>query len=445
MTVSALEKLPIGLITDIAKLLTFDDIKNLSCVSWVMRDAVLRLLFRTLSITCPVDSDRDLDRFIDKYKELISRLHLHIKLGPNPDEGSDYDSDEEQPEAPSIWGTSSRDTVKNIVRGQVLSHINTLSVRLDPDQFEEDGDWDDEIDTPSIHVFAESEDWDRVHRREGKYFWRAQCTEVWNEIAANPNINSLRISNLLPKNSSAWLTNEWKDFLGRLKDLDVSVFGADNGAGWKAHKMPGFYDFITTLPELMMQHASNVTRLRLEANEEGLLGSTSEVHDVPLPLENGNMPSLRILQLENIMLGNEVLDFIRHHANTLQEIHLRNCMCDRSEHDPSWSDLWKLIREVTTAVTEVSFIQGKTPPLARGEEYGDSVPTREDSDAGKKVRKQLAEDKSLVLWRYVYVDDKYGMIFEQYEDNIECFEQGNDQLEYTRLLDELSERRQKAL
>ncbi|KAF4946056.1 hypothetical protein FSARC_14295 [Fusarium sarcochroum] len=444
MTTSDLEKLPIGLITDIAKLLPFDDVKNLSCVSWVMRDVVLRLLFRTLSISCPLAPDRDLNGFIVKYKELISRLHLYIKLEPNPDFGSEYDSDEDEwPESPSIWGPSSTDTVKNIVRGQTLSHINTLSVQFDPDQFEEEGDWDDGNSVPDVYVYEFPEDWDKVRDREETFFWRAQYTEVWNEIAANPNINKLKILNLLPKNSSAWLTTEWKTFLGKMEDLDISVFGAGNGI-LEAHKMPGFYGFAATLPEVMMRHATKVTRLRLVAHKQGLLGSTSDMHQVPLPLEKRNLPSLRFLQLENIMLGHESLDFLKHHADTLQELQLHSCMCHGDDVDPSWSDLWKLIREVTTTVTEVTYVQDKTPPITEHEKF-DSIPTSEDSDAEKKIRKLLAEDKSLVLWRYVYVDDKYGFVSEYREENIEHFERGNDQLEYNKLMEELTERRKKGL
>jgi hypothetical protein len=70
---------------------------------------------------------------------------------------------------------------------------------------------------------------------------------------------------------------------------------------------------------------------------------------------------------------------------------------------------------------------------------------RPDSESVSKIRKMLEEDESLVLWRYVAVDTKYRMVFEDEERNISCFEAGEDQREYSMLLTVIWERNKNTL
>ncbi|KAF4446082.1 hypothetical protein F53441_10230 [Fusarium austroafricanum] len=439
MTTSHFETLPI---TDIAQILPFEDVKSLSLVSRVMRDAVRRPLFSgTLSITCPVSPDRDLDGHINKYGEFISRLHFNINLELNP-----YGTTRKEKvlsRASLIWGTSSGDTIKSIIRGEALSHIDTLSVKFNVNQFVDDNDgWGHRAG--SIHVFEYSEHPQEVYKEEQKLIWRAQYTEVWNQIAANPNIKKMKISNLLPKLSSAWYTDEWETFLGRLEDLDISIFGGDNGAGWEAQRMEGFAGFSEDLSTFMMQHAINVTRLRVEAHEHDLLGRCY-LNDVPLPFENAQLPALCRLELERIMVSGGLLDFLEGRADILQEIKLHDCMCCCESGNPSWADLWKLIREVNTNVNNISHSQSETPPLADPVPFVYTGETLPDSEEAAEIRELLKQDKGLVLWRYVEIDDKYGFIIERSDENVERSVEGRDQLEYTMLLEELEKRRKKGL
>jgi hypothetical protein len=202
---TSLNKLPPELFGEVAKFMPSQDLKNFSCTSKLIRDNLIRILFTTLSITCPLASDKGLDVFINRWGSLISRVHLHLRLLPNID-------DEDEITIPSLWGTPPSETLKKIVRGQLLPHIDTLSVRFDPEQFETSGPWDrdaswgDSIGLGTIYVFDESEDRENTLQREVEFIWRAQYTEFFQDVSANQNIRHFIISNLLPRNSSVWDT-----------------------------------------------------------------------------------------------------------------------------------------------------------------------------------------------------------------------------------------------
>ncbi|KAM0240241.1 hypothetical protein ACHAP5_007977 [Fusarium lateritium] len=443
---TSLRKLPPELVREVATLLPFPDLKNLSCTSKLIRHNLIRILFTTLSITCPVASDKGLDVFINRYGDLVSRIHLHLRLLPNI-------GDEEEITIPSLWGTPQSEKLKKIVRGQLLSHVNTLSVRFDPEQFETTGSWDgngswgDPDDLGTIYTFGDTEAREETLGREVEFIWRAQYTEFFRDVSANQNIRHFIIRNLLPRVSSAWDEREWKAFLWRLDELDISGFGGDNGAGWKASSQGGFRDFIEALPWYFMQHATDVTRLRIEAHRWGVFGTGSDF-GIPLPLRSNNFPSLRSLALKNIQIGSELIEFLTSHGDSLQELTMEDCICDEgwsmSDSLPCWADLWSTLRKSSSAIAKVAVVQTKTPPLAlmEGIRGAERSP---DSESASRIRRMLEEDESLILWRYGAVDTKYRMVEDLEEINISRFEQGDDQREYSMLLDVLRERNRSSL
>lgn len=442
---TSFNKLPPELFGELAKFMPSRDLKNLSCTSKLIRDNLIRILFTNLAITCPLASDKGLDAFINKWGGLVSRVHLHLRLIPNT-------SDEDDITIPSLWGTPPSKMLKKIVQGQLLPHIDTLSVRFDPEQFESTGSWDgdgwwgDPSDLGTIYTFEESEDQERTLQQEAEFIWRAQYTEFFKDVSANQNIRHFTISNLLPRNSSVWETQEWKTFLGRLEEFDVSVFGGDNGAGWRANSLPGFAESIESLPNYFMQHATNVVRLRIEAHPWGLFGCAGDC-GIRLPLRSDNFPSLRSLTLKNVLIGIELIEFLMSHGDSLKELTMVDCMCVEGwprDATPAWANLWQTLRVDCSNISKVSVVQTQTPPLAHMEGFEGYEPSP-DSESASKIRKMLKEDESLVLWRYVAVNTKYGMVFEVEERNILCFEAGEDQKEYSMLLDVIRERNKNTL
>ncbi|KAF5002734.1 hypothetical protein FGRMN_131 [Fusarium graminum] len=432
---ASLDSLPIELVLDVAKRLSSDDAKSLSCTSKLIREKVARLLFTTLSVTCPLESSKGLAKHVKRYENMISRVHLHLFLQPNF-----KNKTEEGDPIPSIWGILPSETIKKIVKGEILPHIDTLSVKFDPLQFDPVGPWDGDVwwgdssDLGGIYICLDPEDHDKIMHQEKTIIWRAQYTEFLKCIALNQKITNLTVSNLPPRDSSAWDTPEWKAFLGRLKYVNISIFGADNGAGWCANTVDGFGEFVHSLPDKFMEFADNIERLSLEASPEGLLGSHPENWSVQLPLSIDNLPKLVSLSLKNIMIGNELLEFLKSHTDTLCEFEVHDCMCD--EDNVTWAKLWETMREANAALLRVKVGQSENPPLVNT--FGqDNYHTPEEVG---NVRKRLAENTSMVVWRYVIVDDKYGYPMDVEDVNLRRVQEGDDQKEYSRLLTLLNER-----
>ncbi|KAF4974023.1 hypothetical protein FZEAL_9043 [Fusarium zealandicum] len=437
MASSLLQNLPVVLVTEIAQWLPFQDKTSFSSASWAIRNILSPKLFRTIRITCPVSADQDVDIFLEKYSTYISHVYLYIPLHPNL-HGSDEEESDTKNGHPSIWGETPEisDRIKRIVGGQALPGYSTVSIEFDPGQFEAEGEWDDE-GIGSIHCFSEPEEWDEVETAEKTYTWRAQCAEVWRGIAANPNIRQLDIINLLPRNTQAWKTDEWADFVGRLHELNISIFGSDNGAGWKAHRMIGFEAFLSELADHFTRHANQVKRLTIAGNEDGMIGSV-DLLAAPLPLKTNMLPELYYLRLENAALDFDLFDFLEDHGDSLKELHIRNCISASFENNgPPWVDLWNHVRKVSTALTKLTVTEGNCLPLTEEEEFGDP-PKSPELEQVRDIRKRLQQDQGLRLWRYAEVDEKYGLILERSEQVIAHFEQDSEA--FNALLDVVNKR-----
>ncbi|KAF4994463.1 hypothetical protein FDECE_13112 [Fusarium decemcellulare] len=434
MPPNVLQKLPVGLFPEIAQWLPIEAKRSFSTTSSAIRNTLSPHLFRTIRIRCPVSASWDVDEFLEKYSNSIAHVHLEIPFHPNTEDSEDSEDSEAEKEHPSIWGETPEisEKIKLLIGGQSLPKWSTLSVKFDPGQFEEEGEWDDE-GIGSIHVFMETESWEEVEAAEKKYHWRAQYAEVWEAIAANTNIRRFDIFNLIPRSTQAWKSEEWPKFVARLEELNMTIFGGDNGAGWKAHRMYGFEDFMPKIADHFTSHADNVKRLGITAHEEGVIG-TVHMLDCPIPLKKDMLPALYALRLENVAIDSDLLDFLKDHGDSLKELHLHNCMvCE----EPSWAELWNHVREVSTRLIDLSVTEDKRPPLTNDEEF-DRPPKDPEPEQVQDIRKKLEKDESIRLWRYVTVDDKYGMIFESFEEVIEHYEEDSEA--YNALLDVLKKR-----
>ncbi|KAF5586640.1 hypothetical protein FPANT_7174 [Fusarium pseudoanthophilum] len=442
---AALDTVPVEIVANIASYLSPQDVKALSCASWFMRHAVLGILFRTILILCPLASTEALEDLVHKYQDFISIVHLHVSFQPNK-EGEPHEGP-----MPSIWGAAPTDTLQRIARGDILSNIRSFILEFNGAQFRQCGWWGETSSWPDPNVPGNicdnEEEWDETLQQEQEIIWRAQYNEVMQAISMNENITNLKIKNLIAKNASAWEAPEWASFLGRLQVLEIGVFGGDDGDC--LHTKTGFIEFIENfLPYYVMRHAQNVRHLTLEASADGLFGGASANYCIPLPLKEDHLLFLKSLTLKNIMIGSELVDFLKSRVDCFEELELHDCMCDgpKPEYGPgwnlepmTWANLWKSMRESDMRLFKVSVVQNKTPPLLWQEGESEDE-ANEDSIAAVRIRRMLEEDRSLVVWRYVRVDYKYGWIVELSDDNVKYFEEGEDQREYVKLLKVLEER-----
>ncbi|KAF5974867.1 hypothetical protein FCOIX_8058 [Fusarium coicis] len=442
---AALDTLPVELVANIASYLSPQDVKALSCASWSMRHAVLGILFRTILIPCPLASTELLEDLVHKYQDFIFTVHLHMSFQPNK-----MDEPHDGP-MPSVWGTAPTDTLWKITRGEILSNVRSLVLEFNGATFGRGGWWGEDASWTIVNmpgnICDNEEEWDETLQQEQEIIWRAQYNEVMRTISRNENITNLKIKNLIAKNASAWETTEWASFLGRLQVLDISVYGGNDGDC--LHTKTGFMEFIENMLYYIMRHAQNARHLTLEASPDGLFGGASANYRIPLPLKEDHLLFLKSLTLKNIMIGPDLIQFLKTRVDRFEELELHDCMCDgpEPEYGPgwnlepvTWADLWRAIRESNTRLFKVSVVQSKTPPLLWQEGESEEDEVSEDSVAVAGIRKMLEEDRSLVVWRYARVDYKYGWIVELSDDNVKYFAEGEDQREYVELLKVLEER-----
>ncbi|PNP79229.1 hypothetical protein FNYG_07305 [Fusarium nygamai] len=441
---AALDTLPVELVTKIVRHLSPQDVKSLSCANWFMRHAVLEDLFRTLVIPCPLASTHALEEVIHKYQDFICTVHLHVSFQPNMEE-KPHDGP-----MPNVWGAAPTDALQKITQGDILSSVRSFILEFNGEQFEHDGWWGETTSRydPNLpgNIVENEENWEQTLQQEHDIIWRAQYNEVMRAASKNQNITDLKIKNLIAKNASAWETPEWASFLGRLLVLELGVFAGDDDC---LHTKIGFMEFIGNLPHFVMRHARNVRHLTLEASPDGLFGGASANYRIPLPLKEDHFLFLNSLTLKNIMIGPDLVEFLKSRVECLEELELHDCMCDgpEPEYGPewdlepvTWADLWRAMKESNKRLSKVSVVQSKTPPLLWQEGEGEEDEASEDSEAAARIRKMLEEDRSLVVWRYARVDYKYGWIVDLSDDNVRYFEEGEDQREYEKLLRVLEER-----
>ncbi|KLO81774.1 uncharacterized protein LW93_6929 [Fusarium fujikuroi] len=438
------DTLPVELVTKVVSHLSPQDVKALSCTSWLMRHAVVGVLFQTLIIPFPLASTQALEELIHKYQDFISTVHLHVSFQPNIEE-KPHDGP-----MPSIWGVAPTDTLKKITQGDILRNVSSFVLEFNGAQFKDPGWWGEPApwSDPNLpgSIFENGENWDQILQQERDFIWRAQYNEFMRAISMNLNITNLKIENLIPRNVSAWETPEWASFLGRLQVLEIGVFSGDDDL---LHTNLGFIEFIRSLPQFLMRHARNVRRLTLEASPDALFGGASANYCIRLPLREDHLPFLRSLTLKNIMIGPDLVEFLTSRVDCFEELELHDCMCDEPEPEygpdwdlepVAWADLWRAMRESNMRLFKVSVVQSKTPPLLWQEGSSEEDETSEESVSAARIRKMLEEDRSLVVWRYARVDYKYGWIVDLSDDNVKYFEEGEDQREYVKLLEVLEQR-----
>ena len=126
-----------------------------------------------------------------------------------------------------------------------------------------------------FYMFQYEETQEEVVGEEANEGWRALMAKTFQALAQNtiPGFKSLVISNLVPKEVSTFSTTAFHKFLGQMEHFELSVSGADNGAGWKITTLECFTAFVDKLDQWFFNHLVSVTDLTIDAYEEGCFGS----------------------------------------------------------------------------------------------------------------------------------------------------------------------------
>lgn len=321
-----------------------------------------------------------------------------------------------------------------VLRGRRTPHARAAQIHFDFDFDGHDG-WDD-AHSRSIYVFEDEEDGADIEAREQKHYWRALMRETWEALSANPHVADLGVQQLVPKSTSAFLTEAFADFLGRLESAALTIWGTDNGVGWKSNTVSGYVEWLgDDLGGAFFRHMTHLKHLAIHASRCGPLGCEGVRH-IPLALEPGDLPALESLTLANCYVGLELVAFVREHAAVLQRLDLDDCVSPGADsyttvHPTSWAEFFDRLYEARPSALAALAAGGADAPLF---EAWDGDADGAEAAEAREVRRRLREEPGRKLFAYCYQDSKYGMCLSLRDENREAFLRGDDQRAYDRLM-----------
>lgn len=300
--------------------------------------------------------------------------------------------------------------------------------------------------------FKYLEDDAEVEEAEHTLYWRALMNETWQALSTNLTAKELIVREFLPKWTSAFRTNAFRQFLSRIKSAKLWIF-IDEGDSWNSNHNEGYCEFVADLDNCLFRHMSNLKHLELYAGDP--LGHSGYAH-ISLPLKPHDMPLLESLKLTNSFICPELVSFIRGHSKLLTWLDITRCVSasevDREVEDAlSWAEFFDSICQIHSISFKL-IIRTEKVPLNSNEScmgrYGDEdvedIDNYYEEDAPSELqnaRRMLDEDKRLRLFEYAYVHDKYGTLDSDWKKNLAQFQLGDDQKAYDRLLSLLDKNR----
>ena len=294
--------------------------------------------------------------------------------------------------------------------------LERLSIKFDY-QFENMDEWTEGVG------LVEEETLEQVLEAEASEAWRALMSRTYTALTQNnsPHFKLLEIRQLIWKSVSTFSHPAFHDFLGRLEQLTLSLYGEDHGAVWSSVMSPRYRAFMPKLDNYFFEHLANVTNLAVKAPEKGRLGTKGPYADIPFTLKADRMPLLKTLQLVYIFACEELISFLVGHKDTLEEVTLRNCYACLID----WSQLFSsLFSACPTRLRRFELVNSEIP-LPISQYFSD----KED----EKVRAIQGRDPGRIIFPYAGVNHWCGWLWYDFEKMFAAFLQGEDQRSWTRL------------
>lgn len=387
---------------------------HLSATCKACRTQLLPEIFKTIRFTNDEALSNSALAAVEAYGEYTTRIEFTC-----------YARSDDELTTPALPLAASK-----VLNGHLTRNLRTVQLEFDLD-FDDDEVWDDNPNTEScsIYLFEAVEDADYVREKEQSWQWRALMKETWQALAPNNYVRELIIDKFIPKWTSTFRTDEFRQFLSRLESASFNIFGMDNGAGWQTNTTWGYIDFLSTLDTSFFHHMSGLKHLHIQASDPlGLQG----FHHIPLAFRPMDLPVLESLKLEDCFIGPELVSFVQGHARVLRSLDVDGCFGgggDMAENPISWAKFFDEIYKAEPSLVELK-ASGLEVPLSSDEQrtYYD------DEEIVRDIYQKLRSNPKLKLFGYEYLDDKYGMVMESWEDNVEQFNSGNDQRAYDRLM-----------
>ncbi|KAL7928266.1 hypothetical protein V8C35DRAFT_318578 [Trichoderma chlorosporum] len=417
-----LSTLPQELILRVLRLLDVDDKVHLSATCKYYRAQLAPEIFKTIRLTNDEEVARSALAAIEIYGEYTTRIEFQGRCEPG-----------DEVTAPALTPAAAK-----VLKGHLTPNLNTVNLEFGFD-FQGDDEWDeghpDASEGFSIYLFEGVETEEYVRDREQTWQWRALMNETWQALAANIHVRELILDNFIPKWTSTFRTDEFRQFLSRLESATFIILGMDNGAGWKTNTVWGYIEFLCNLDTSFFHHMTGLKHLTIHASDPlGLEG----FHHIPLALKPDDLPLLESLKLKDCFVGPELVSFIRGHAQVLKSLDVKECVSGgdgsgMAENAIYWAEFFDAVYETNPALTQL-IAGGDKVPLTRDEQFDPDYQFKDESESVQEIRRKLKADPRLQLFGYGYLNDKYGMFFLQEEENEAQFRIGNDQRAFDRIM-----------
>jgi hypothetical protein len=246
-------------------------------------------------------------------------------------------------------------------------------------------------------------------------------------LAANDSARELILEDFIPKWTSTFGTDAFRQFLSQIESATFNILGMDNGAGWRTNTQYGYTEFLSGLDTMFFHHMSRLKHLHIQAGDPlGLDGWRS----IPLALMPEDLPVLQSLKLENCYVSPELVLFVQSHAQVLRSLDLEECFSGgeggaTADNSIYWAQFFDGIYKAKPALNEFIVVSGNVSLAYYGEP---------DTETVQDIRRQLKDNVMLKLFDYNSMSDKYGSLHDNIEENIRQFINGDDQRAYDRLM-----------
>lgn len=445
--------MPLELFLHVSRLLDFPDLKTLGSLNSRFRAILAPRIFNTVRFT-NLEADEDaISQVVSKHGSHITTLQFDFHLRQDVDQPSSqplpdgryYGPDDDGIEDDVLIGTRLSSISSQILSGEKLSQVTSLTIKFLPEENFEGEAWGDAQGLGCIYIYEDATHPAQLEQEEKKWpSWRRAMSSMWSGLSRNQNIKSLELVGLPAVPLSSWLQPEWPAFLGRLQTLVLGLAGGDNGAGWKANTTEGYRDFLESLDAHFFDHAKSLVRLHLIADAWNFYGD-SDMWASVMALRPGQMPRLEDLRIENCFIDEKCCEFLYSataSSSDLKKLHLINCMAN--EATPSWADLFSRLYTQQNLSLEELIVTNER--IEFPDDYESNIPhlpvTNRLASQSVAVRSSPTEDSGERRpFEYGTVDDKYGMIFSNEERNVSEYESGTDMHAYRKLMEHLSKYR----
>ena len=405
------------------------DLMNWSCTSVFFRDMLAPYVFEVVNLS---NKDSVSSSVIalsqSRHNKYVQQL---IYTGTAP--GDAHRDEKEYTDTAAIFPNSTASILSDL---KCFPNLETFSIEF-PYEFWNYNEWVGEL-----YYDAEEESDADVIKGEDQFAWRALMAKTYNSLLQNEtaHIKALEIRQLSPKKLSVFTNSAFHDFLGGLERFSLSIYGEGNGGEVKINTASQYQELAINLDEYFFDHLTNVTELVLKAPEEGPLGSVGMLF-IPLALKKDQMPRLKTLQLECVFVGQELIDFLVGHTETLECVSMHNCSASVDglpEDITYWNQFFDSLHNAKFERLNSLMITPERALLTEQEAI-DRIIDDDDEDAVRphqvrEILEILKNDDTRRLFAYTFMDYECGNVYPDEPENGAAFLRGEDQASYERLM-----------